>query len=188
METIQNKILKCSLIVLLFIVAGCASKSKVKYSQEQLSQVNEMVSNKKFEINSQRALPLTTNALQSVINAGILLPDSNAGSINLLGNTNHLRMYGDSISIYLPYFGERQLAAAYNNNEIGIQVDSVLEDADIDFNEDRNRYEITFSAEQDMESLNFRLIIFPNLNSTIYVNSSHRNPITYQGKVTPVSE
>jgi len=97
-----------SLSLLLFCALSC-STSKNAATDEDIKALKDLVDSKAFTIESDWANPQVTSATQQVLNSGILEPGSNAGGINLIGNSNFLTISGDSIKSYLPYFGERQM-------------------------------------------------------------------------------
>ena len=178
-------------VLLLFTaiaVMSCGSHSKKTVSQAQSQQLDDLMANKSFEIVSDWASPLATSSLNSVANAGLLGPGSNAGHINLIGNSNYLRIEGDSVSAYLPYFGERQMGGGYDSDNGNIQFEGIPEDYEISQDEQTKRYEISFKIRRKAENFTVRAILMPNLSSTVNVNSSQRFPIRYQGKVSKISK
>lgn len=146
------------------------------------------MSTEHFEIRSDWALPLATNSLNSIANAGLLPPGSSAGQISLIGNANYVKVVGDSLSVYLPYFGERQMGGGYDSDGAGIEFEGVPEKMEITKNEEKQRYDIRFEFEDDAENFTVSLSLFPNLTSTISVNSSQRFPIRYSGAVKAISK
>ncbi len=147
-------------------------------------QLNELVANKSFVIESDQALPMATNSLNSISNAGLLPPGSSASQINLIGNPNYLKVMGDSVAVYLPYFGERQMGGGYDNDGPGIKFEGVPQDMKINKDDEKHRYDIQFKMRDDSETFNVNIVLFPNLSSMINVNSSQRFPIRYSGHVS----
>ena len=118
------------LIVLIMI--GCASTKKTHVVKEKDTKaLDEMISSKFFEIESQWAQPQLSTTMAQLGNAGLFPAGSNAGNINLIGNPNYFRMEGEKVKAYLPYYGERQMGGAYNNNKTGIEFDGVPIDLEI---------------------------------------------------------
>lgn len=170
------------------ILMSCGSSSKTMGSKAESQQLDELVFKKSFEIKSDRAMPMATSSLNSISNAGLLPPGSSASQISLIGNPNYLKVMGDSVAVYLPYFGERQMGGGYDNDGPGIQFEGVPEDMEIKKDDEKQRYNIRFKMTDDAETFNVNMTLFPNLNSMINVNSSHRLPISYSGQVSPISE
>jgi len=181
--------LKTILLLITFggILISCASTSKTMGTKTESQQLVELVSKKHFEIHSDRAMPMATASLNSISNAGLFPPGSSAGQISLIGNPNYLKVMGDSVAIYLPYFGERQMGGGYNNNGPGIKFEGVPQDMEITKDEENQRSNIRFKIKDGSETFNIDVTLFPNLNSMINVNSSQRFPIRYSGQVSAIS-
>ncbi|MGB7394833.1 MAG: DUF4251 domain-containing protein [Pricia sp.] len=170
----------------LLVILSCGGTSKTVGEDNGNERLEEFISEKSFEIISDRAFPMATNALNSIANAGLLPPGSTAGQITLIGNSNYLRVIGDSVSVYLPYYGERQMGGGYNNDGPGIQFEGVPTEMEITKNNDKKRYDIRFQMKDDSELFTVNVSLFPNLSSVININSSQRFPIRYSGNVRPV--
>ncbi|WP_394971942.1 DUF4251 domain-containing protein [uncultured Croceitalea sp.] len=183
------KILKTSTLGLLltaFIFLVSCGSSKVKYTDEDLKALRELVDGKNFEIESDWAYPLPSIGLNSLSNAGFFPPGNNANQINLIGNANYLRIEGDSVKAQLPYYGERQISSSYGSNDTGILLNGLIKDLIIDFNEKKKRYELRFQANQDVEIYQVAINIFPNRQAQMNINSTHRTNIAYRGDIKTV--
>ena len=142
-----------------------------------------MVATKNFEIVADWAFPLASNSLNSLSNAGFFPPGSSANRISLIGNANYLRIKGDSIKAQLPYYGERRIGGGYNNNDVGIVLDGLVEDLSLSYNEKKKRYEMRFSTNEKTENYQITIHIFPKNQSYLNISSSHRNNIAYRGGI-----
>ncbi len=171
--------------ILAGLMLSCGSSSKI--SDGKSKQLDDLVSSKHFQIISDMAFPLATSSLNSISNAGLLPPGSSAGQISLIGNSNYLKVMGDSVAIYLPYFGERQMGGGYNNDGPGIKFEGVPQDMEITKDEEKQQTNIRFKTKDGSETFNIDVSLFPNLNSMIKVNSSQRFPIRYSGQVSAIS-
>ena len=163
-----------------FIFIGCSSTQKASYTEADTEALKNLVEAKSFEIESTWAVPQTTNSINSIGASGLLPPGSTANRINLIGNANHLRMEGDSVSAYLPYFGERQFSGGYATNN-AIVFEGVPENYKVSKNKKNQNYKISFQINDKTESYKVTVLIYPSLNSSIRVTSSQRFPITYTG-------
>lgn len=172
--------------ILTGLMLSCGSSSKI--SDSKVKQLDDLVSSKHFEIISDRAFPLATASLNSISNAGLLPPGSSAGQISLIGNSNYLKVLGDSVAIYLPYYGERQMGGGYDNDGAGIEFEGIPTDIEITKDEGKQRYDIRFKMKDDSENFNFNITLFPNLTSMISVSSSQRFPIRYSGSAKAIPE
>lgn len=181
--------LKNLIILLVFLgLVGCGTSSKTVSPSSQSQQLDEWVAQNSFEINSDWAIPLMTNSMNQISNAGIFPPGSAANRISLIGNSNFLRFQNNTVSAYLPYFGERQAGGAYNGRNSGIEFDGIPEDLEISRDEKTLRHQIQFKIMDKTEAYNVSITLFPNLNSSIQINSSQRLTIRYNGRVSAPSK
>tara|TARA_R110000868_G_scaffold322148_1_gene583135 strand:+ start:580 stop:1083 length:504 start_codon:yes stop_codon:yes gene_type:complete len=167
-------------------MVSCAS-SKSNATAEEMAALTSLVNNRNFNIESDWAYPLSTMAMQQVLNSGLLQPGNSAGAISLIGNSNFLTISGDSISSYLPYYGERQMQVNYGGGDSAIQFDGLLEDYELVKNKNGS-YTMSFVATSKSEQFNTNITIFPNLRSEIFLNSASRFPIRYSGVVVEQEE
>lgn len=175
-------------ILFLFLFSCSSSKTIVAASPESRA-LDALLTNKNFIIEADWAYPQVTGALASVANSGILGPGNNANSINLVGNPNFVKMEGDSITGFLPYFGERQLRGGYDR-ESGIVFKGIPQNYRLKKIEEKQRYVMEFDirAEKSNELFSFVIDFFPNNTSLLIVNSTERFPIRYQGTVESIKK
>ncbi|CAM1362174.1 conserved exported hypothetical protein [Tenacibaculum sediminilitoris] len=170
-------------VSMIFVLFSCASSKKV--TQAEIDNLNALIQGKSFEIVSEWAEPQVTNSMIQIANAGMLPVGSNVGSINLTGNNNFLKMEGDTVSASLPFFGERQMGGSYGGTDIGVKFKGVPKKMNVTESK-ANSYKIKFSIndkESPSENYNVTVQVYPSLSTTIYVNSSHKSPIRYRGRV-----
>lgn len=175
-------------IWILLAVVSCSSSKEVA-TQAQLQQFNEMITNRTFMIESEWAEPQFTNAMSSIANAGLLPPGSSASRINLIGNSNYFKVMNDSISAYLPYFGERQMGGQYGSGN-GIEIEGKAEKVQYTPGK-KDSYQLQFSArdkENPTENYQVRIDLFPNNTAYITVLSSQRLSINGIQVETPIEE
>ena len=168
-------------IVVFSAFFSCKSASS-KVTDEQIQALERLVENKNFNIESTWAYPQTTMALQQVLNAGLLQPGNSPGAINLIGNSNFLKISGDSITSFLPYFGERQMNVGYGGTDSAIQLLGTIENYTT---RKGKQHSYTISCDAKSKTEHFRIIIklYPNLKSNTTVLGTSRNAITYSGQV-----
>lgn len=167
----------------LCILLACASSNKA--TQAEIDRLQAILNNKSFEIESEWAQPQATYAMTQLANAGMLPIGSDAGNINLVGNANYFRVKGDSISAFLPYFGERQSGGGYGSTSGGIEFEGLPNNYTVDAAKN-DSYVLKFSIrDKNTTSENYNVIVrvFPNLSSTIFVNSSQKRSIRYRGRI-----
>lgn len=180
------KRLNIIVLIMLWCCIGCKS-SKSTLTPAQVESFNNLVTSKAFEIESDYAYPRVTNAMSQILNSQLFIANgSNASVVNLIGNANFLKIKGDSVFSYLPYFGERQMQIDYSAADGGaIQLKSVMKDYKVEQNKDDSKT-ISFSASSNNENFDVFIRLFQNLSSEMVLNSVSRFSIRYQGKVSPL--
>ncbi|WP_299436373.1 DUF4251 domain-containing protein [uncultured Aquimarina sp.] len=176
-----------SLVFMLMIggmLIGCNSAKKTIVPTAKSEALQVLISKKSFSIESDWAYPLRTASMNSIANSGLLPPGSSSGGITLIGNSNHIKIYGDSIAMNLPYFGEQQLPRRFTRNGGGIVFKGIPDHYEVIKDEKRQQHVIKFSANNNMESYRVIITLFPNWSSNITVNSTHRTFIRYAGTVS----
>ncbi|MEL0456341.1 DUF4251 domain-containing protein [Flavobacteriaceae bacterium SZ-1-7] len=173
----KKKILVYTGIILIFWACG---SSKNQPTEAQLQALNELMDSRQFTIESDWAYPQATRAMQQIANSGLLMPGNTAGNISLVGNTNFLKIKGDSIFSYLPYFGERQMQVDYGGRDNAIEFKGLMEDLTIEKTKN-NGYKFVFNAKSGRENFRVYLTITPGLKSDLLLNSGSRFPIGYSG-------
>lgn len=183
----MKKYMKFIVPVLSFIFISCGSSQKTNSTDNWI--LNNLITEQTFEIESRWAQPLATGAYTQAVN-GLLPPGSTAGQINLMGNSNYFKIMKDSVSAYLPYFGERQMGGNYGGTNGGIEFDGVPEDLEITPT-DKNGYNIRFSIndkENNIENYKVFIQIFKDLNTNMVISSSQRLSIRYRGVAMPLQK
>lgn len=176
------------LIVLCCSLFSCKS-SKKALSPAQIEAFNILVTSNEFIIESDVAYPQVTSAVSQVLNSQLFLANgNNASAINLVGNANFLKVKGDSVFSYLPYFGERQMQVAYGGiDDSAIEFNDVMEDYTIKENKDKSK-SISFSANSNNENFNVIIRLFQNRTSEIILNGASRFSIRYEGHVAALEK
>ncbi len=154
------------LIPLILISCGGANTS---FDNEKYNALKDLLTSRNFEIENEWAYP------------------SGGGNINLIGNTNFIRFQGDSVEIYLPYFGVRHSGGGYDG-EGGIKYKGLAKKFEIVEKPAKGNIEVEFEVDKSGETLNFYISLFPNDNARTVVNTSQRSTISYQGKLSEIKE
>ncbi len=178
--------IKAFILIGCCVLMGCNVSKNTAHTASQMQALEELVDQKKLQIRASWAYPLVTSGITSIANSGLLPPGSNVSTINLTGNNNYFRMYGDSISMYLPFFGERRLAGGYSSMDVAIKYDGKPENIDIKKNEKKQVYEIRFTAKADRDAHNVFIRLMPSLIGNITINSNYKTTISYQGDISKV--
>lgn len=175
-------------IIGLVVLTLCAcGTSKYKATAEEMAALESLINKRSFKVSSDWANPTNTMAMQQVLNSGILQPGNNAGAISLTGNSNFLTISGDSISSFLPYYGERQMQVDYNGGDSAIQFEGILEDYKVVKNKNGS-YTMSFQATSKSERYNGIITIFPNLRTDMVLSGASRFSIRYSGVIIEEEE
>src|SRR5690606_3427725 len=131
-----------------------------------------------------------TAAVTQVINSGILGPGNTGTNINITSNSNLLKIEGDSITGYFPFFGEQQFGGSYpNGNNQGIEFSGISKDYKVTENDTKNSVVIGFKIldkHRASEHYNVSVTLFPNKSSINQVISTSSKEIEYSGSWLPV--
>lgn len=169
------------------VLVSCAGTKQIVEPTYKTREIDTWIQDKKrFEAVMDWAYPMASQALNAIANAGLIPPGSNVNSINLVGNPNYVRMKGDSIQMYVPFFGERQMVTSYNPTQGGFEFDGIPKKLDIQKNEQKQEYTIRFTAkmEDGNEYCDITLNIYPDQSISMNINSTHRISINYKGKIS----
>lgn len=133
-----------------------------KAQDEDMASVKEMVDSKNFVFKAQLVSPL-------------------GGRMRNLTSEYDLVVRPDSVTAFLPYFG-RAYSAPMNPSEGGIKFNST------DFSyktgkQKKGRWEIEIKPSDVPDGYQLYLSVFSNGRASLRVNSSNRQPISFEGYV-----
>lgn len=106
--------------------------------------------------------------------------------INLVSNSNFLRIKNDSAQIYLPYFGTLTSGAAAMTNDGGVEFSGLIENYKMSVDDKKQKISVQFNATTKNDTFNFYLTIFRGGNTLINLNSNFRSAIKYDGKTREI--
>ena len=168
------------------LTASCASTYKA--TPEEVAALDQMVTNKHFEITATWAQPMASQSLNSIANAGLLPQGSTASRIDISGTGGYLRMVGDSVMADLPYFGERRMGGYYDPKQVGIKFKSIPKEYSLEPATKGAGYFLKFKVNEGTEAYQVVAQLFPNRTARIAMSSSHRTNIWYQGNLSAYEE
>ena len=172
----------------LIIFYSCKSTQSSSISEKA---VNVLIEEKQFEITSDWAFPLNTNALNQVANSLLARQGGYGNRFNLIGNANYIRFDQDTISGYLPFFGEQRIGGGSYGRNGQIEFEDVPTDLQITKLPKKNKYELSFrinDKNRPSENYQIRMNIFFNKRTNISISSSHRTVISYTGNIERVED
>ncbi|MDF0705750.1 MAG: DUF4251 domain-containing protein [Bacteroidota bacterium] len=183
----MKSILKYGAFLLLLVVAACAT-GRNNATPEEIAELENLISNQRFEIRATWAQPMASQGLNSIANAGLLPPGSTASRIDITGATAYLRVVGDSVMADLPYFGERRMGGYYNQDKAGIKFEGIPENLTFEPLKKGDGKTMSFTIDQDSEGFQVYAQLYPNGNARITISSTHRTNIWYQGNFREYEE
>ncbi|WP_203258342.1 DUF4251 domain-containing protein [Hyunsoonleella ulvae] len=172
------------LLFVMLITVSCKT-SKATTTDEQHEAFKTLIASQEFTIESDWAYPQLTNAMTQVLNSLNTWTNNNGGSVNLIGNANFLTIKGDSVTSYLPYFGERQMQVGYGGTDSAIQFNGLMENLKIEDGKKGSKI-MSFMAKSNSENFNVIITMFPNHESQITLNGNSRFFIRYSGQVMKI--
>ena len=178
------------LILITSILVSCGATKNTDISKLNYQNFKRLIENGDFEIESQFALPRASAALNRVANTNILGYGNNASSINIINNTNYFRKKGDSVSAYLPYYGEQNMPTRRGTNG-GIEFDGVPEKYNVTFDDKKQMARINFEIDDknnEIEHYDVEILLYGTYKSEIRINTARRSPISYTGSFEEMKE
>lgn len=174
---------RIALLCLIGTLWSCGSAENAASTSLKNQVLDNLLEQKSFVIESEWAQPMSTSAMNSIATSGLFMPGNSGSNISLIGNPNYLKVEGDTISAYLPFFGERQMSGGYGDKS-AIEFKGIPNNLKISKNSKNNSYTMLFNITENIEVYQVTITLFNNLNSNIQINSSHRNFMRYTGKVS----
>lgn len=95
-----------------------------------------------------------------------------------------LEIRNDSVISYLPYYG-RAYSVPYGGGK-GLNFKAPITEYSLE-RDRKNRTQVKFSARNEEDTFDFRISIFGNGSSTIWVNMRNRQSISFYGDIEAVS-
>jgi hypothetical protein len=150
-------ILACS--VLSIAAQGKKKPSKTEKREMLATKVKDSIDHKTFTINVNMAYPMSHAA------------------INLTSNYS-LRLAGDSLISYLPYYG-RAFRVPYGGGK-ALNFSAKIKDCTISYPK-KNRTRIHITVSNDEDTYQYDIDVFDNASTTISVISNEREFISFSG-------
>ncbi|MEL6810707.1 MAG: DUF4251 domain-containing protein [Bacteroidota bacterium] len=167
--------------LMVLLLMGCKS---TLVSEQQAEQNRQQIAAQRYEVVLEWASPSSTRELNALSNANLLGIDNRSGRIDLSGSENYIRVFGDSVSVYLPYQGTRYAGVTPNNTNGTIKFEGVPINYALDYNEAKQRSTVSFGMRDRGERLDVAITIQANNSADVYVSSSQRNSIKYDGYIS----
>ncbi|WP_109832228.1 DUF4251 domain-containing protein [Reichenbachiella versicolor] len=103
-------------------------------------------------------------------------------NIPLTGPTYDLIVKGDSVKVFLPYFGVSRIAPDYGSSDRGIKYEGLLRNYSVGNNPKRKQVVITFQSDsKNQEVYRYTLFMGAGDDASLTISSTHRDPISFTG-------
>lgn len=158
--------MKCliSLIIAVLTLASCATADKVARDErrrEKAGMVAESIESGRYRVGVRTAYPARGAAVQVTGDYG-------------------LEVSGDSVTVYLPYFG-RGYTLPYGGGK-GLNFKALTTEYDVRKMK-RGRTRVEFSTRNDEDTYRFTVDVFDNGQVSIDVQPQQRSRISYSGEL-----
>lgn len=152
----------CVLFVVAFMAACASTPAAVKdrERQELASNIKKGVEDRNFKIDVNFVTPVRFPAMH--IDGGY-----------------ELRVHGDSIYSYLPFFG-RVYVAPYGREDQGLHFADTLSDYTV--RRKKDQFIIRMTVRRPADTHVYNLVVFDNGNASVDVTSQQRERISYSGE------
>ncbi len=166
-----KRLYKFLLLVLFFAVSGIGVTYAQKNSSAQKTKSNagikNMIDSKKYVFRAQSVTPLR-------------------GTFRQLTSLYDMKVSGDTITTYLPYFG-RAYNAPVNPAEGGIRFTSTKSDYSVE-EKKKGQWDVIIKPKDTREVQQLILSVFDNGYASLQVTSADRDPISFSGYVSAIGD
>ncbi len=159
-----NKILTSAFILFLFALASMNTVNAQNTSSEKQTKetvIKNLIDSKNYVFTAKYVQPIS-------------------GPIRHLTSEYDMKVMGDSIVTYLPYFG-RAYSAPVNLSQGGIQFTST--DFNYTIDSKRKEWIIVIKPRESIDVRELTLRVFKNGSASLMVNSTNRQSISYNGVI-----
>ena len=159
-----NKILTSAFILFLFALASMNTVNAQNTSSEKQTKetvIKNLIDSKNYVFTAKYVQPIS-------------------GPIRHLTSEYDMKVMGDSIVTYLPYFG-RAFSAPINLSQGGIQFTS--KDFNYTAESKRKEWIIVIKPRESIDVRELTLRVFKNGSASLMVNSTNRQSISYNGVI-----
>lgn len=153
---------------LISLCITCIVSSQTVFSQDKKDKKEETAQKVRTAIDS--------NCFKIEVNQ--MTPMS--GPYKMLTSEYSVEIRNDSVYSRLPYFG-RAYNVPYGGGK-GLNFSEPLSEYMAKYHR-KGKVEIKFVTRNEEDKYTYRIVIYPNASATVNVNSTNRQPISYQGEL-----
>lgn len=174
-------------IMVSMLAFSCKSSESMAERTQALNNLETKINNKNFKIDINTVIPFNTNATTQVLN-NLMRYTGNTGN-RITVNGYYITFKNDSISGYLPYYGEQQLSSNRYNSDLGIEFSGKPKEYSLDKHKRKDAYIMKFTINDEKDTVEtYRVFItfFPSNTADVNIVTSHRNGISYRGQLEAI--
>ncbi|MHA7843006.1 MAG: DUF4251 domain-containing protein [Winogradskyella sp.] len=174
-------------IIVSMLAISCKPSESMAERTQALSTLETKINNKNFKIDINTVIPFNTNATTQVLNNLMRYTGNTANRITV--NGYYITFKNDSISGYLPYYGEQELSSNRYNTDLGIEFSGIPQEYSLDKLKRKDAYLMKFTINDQKDTVEtYRVFItfFPSNTADVNIVTSHRNGISYRGQLEAV--
>ncbi len=164
----------------IFFLTLILLSASVVFAQE-MTRKERKAAQKAEQIEKTKAL-IESNAWQ--FDANTMLPT--AGKSRTLSTNYNIKVEGEQLSSYLPYFG-RAYRAEYGSTDSPLIFESGISDYTVEDGKKDSKV-IKFKVSNKNDRLNYTLTVSENGSSTLFINSTDRQPISFHGELVEIEK
>jgi len=190
-----SHLFKLSIVVLvLSFFTSCKTNSIAK---SELKAKNKVVLDSLYALDDYRVdveviYPFNSASTTQVSNRLLQNTGNNASRIDVRGDGNFIELKNDTITAYLPFFGESRISGGgVGGQSIAIEIEEPLKDLKKTINPKKETLELEFKATQkegDKDKYQIKIEIFANYKASVNVSPVYRTFIRYDGKLAEKDE
>ncbi len=195
----MNKyVIKIFAFALLTFVLGISQSCKTgalggkETSAEDLKVLDSIYQLDNYRIEIDVVYPFNTLATTQVANDLLWNTGNNASRIDVRADGNYIQIRNDSLTGYLPFFGERRLNGGdISGRNSAIQFDEFINNLNKSINKKKNRVELNFTAKQkegDNDKYDTKIYIYPNKSVLVDISPVYRTFMKYEGRLVEITE
>ncbi|MCX6236802.1 MAG: DUF4251 domain-containing protein [Bacteroidia bacterium] len=148
-------------------------------------QISKKAQREKNKIEKQHLIDSLINSREFVFVAIRALPQG-GGSVDLTGNTNYIKFHPEMIESDMPFFG-RAYVVDYGGNG-GIKFEGKPVEYKVVTRKESKGFEIDATVSVTRDSYKLSLLVSPEGNATLTINSNQRSSISYNGNIEKFEE
>jgi len=167
--------LKNLIAVFIFLTIACSSSKNIssmnedrsKSKTEKFEEAKKLFESKNYEFVARNANP------------------QGGGNIDMTANQNFIRVKGDTLDIYLPFFGVSYMPEYHGRGTI--EITGKPETYELTTNKKKKTFRIEFRIKNDFDTYDMTIDAGYSGYGTLSVTSNKRSSISYRGTIVKIT-